>query len=113
MWTANRDKAIRAHYHVMRKALAGPKGQLHKLAIAKELWLVVAGAASQLDWQTADEAAELAMQLAGAAVVPSPLFRNLCRLSPHLALRVREWLIRALKPRLRENYPGWRGPSLI
>jgi glycosyltransferase involved in cell wall biosynthesis len=111
MWTANRDKALRARYHVMRKALAGPNGQLHKLAIAKELWLVVAGAASQLDWQTADEAAELAMQLAGPAVIPSgPLFRNLCRLSPRLALRVREWLIRVLKPRLRENYPGWRGP---
>jgi glycosyltransferase involved in cell wall biosynthesis len=111
MWTANRSEVLRAHYHVMRKALAGSEGELHKLAIAKELWLVVAGAAAQMDWRTADEAAELAMQLAGPSVAPSgPLFKNLCQLSPFLALRAREWLIRGLKPRLRDGYPGWRAP---
>jgi len=115
MWTANRDKAMRAHYHVMRKALAGLGGQLHTSAITKELWLVVAGAASQLDWRTADDAAALAMQLAGPSVAPSGrLFKNLCRLSPRFALRAREWLIRSLKPHLRDGYPGWRAPvSLI
>ena len=111
MWTANRDKALRARYIVMRKALAGPKGEQHKSAIAKELWLVVAGAGAELDWQTADKAAELAMLLAGPSVAPSgQLFKYLCGLSPFVALRAREWLIRSLKPHLRDGYPGWRAP---
>ena len=115
MWTANRNKALRAHLHVMRKALAAPDGRRHATAIATQLWHVVAGSASLLDWQTADEAAVLAMQLAGPSVAPSgPLFKDLCLLSPHLALRAREWLIRGLKPRLRDGYPGWRAPiSLV
>ena len=111
MWTANRGKAIRAHYCVMRKALEGPRGEENKSAIAKELWLVVACAAAELDWQTADKAAELAMLLAGPSMAPSGLlFKYLCGLSPFVALRVREWLIRSLKPRLRVGYPGWRSP---
>jgi hypothetical protein len=111
MWTLNQDKCLRAHYHVMRKVLAGPGGESYKEAIAERLWHVVAGSASLLDWCTADDAATLAMQLASPSVAPSgPIFRTLCQLSPRFALRAREWLIRALKARLRENYPGWRAP---
>jgi len=66
-------------------------------------------------WETADAAASLAMELAGPSVARSSrTFKTLCRASPHFALRVREWLIRALKPRFREGSPGWRAPvSLI
>ena len=111
MWTLNQDKCLRAHYYVMRKALAGPKGESHKEAIAEQLWNVVGHSASLLDWRTADEAAVLAMQLAGTSVSSSGyLFKILCQLSPRLALRAREYLIRLLKPSLRENYPGWRAP---
>jgi len=110
MWTANQEKCHRAHYHVMCKALAGSGGEDHKEAIANELWRVVAGAASQLDWQTADKAAALATQLAGPSAAPSgPVFKALCHFSPHFALRIREMLIRAFKPRLRMGYPGWIG----
>ena len=109
MWTSNQSAALRAHYHVMCKALAGPRGERNKEAIAKNLWGVVAGAASQLDWATADDAAQLAVRLAGLSQLPpGRLFRNLCRISPRAALRVREWLIRLFKPALRQGYPGWR-----
>jgi glycosyltransferase involved in cell wall biosynthesis len=111
MWTANQAKCLRAHYFVMRKALAGNGGTRCRTAIAERLWHVAAGSASFLDWQTADEAATEAMGLAGPSVAPSgPLFRNLCRVSPRFALRAREWSIRSLRPRLRENHPGWRAP---
>jgi len=35
-------------------------------------------------------------------------FKLLCRVSPVLALHVREYVIRALKPGLRAKHPGWR-----
>jgi hypothetical protein len=111
MWSANQAKCHKAHYHVMYKALHGAGGAQHKEAIAEQLWHVVAGAASQLDWHTADEAAALAMQLAGTSAAPTgQIFKGLCHLSPRFALRAREGLIRALKPHLRAGYPGWRSP---
>jgi hypothetical protein len=114
MWTSNQAKCHEAHYHVMRKALVGPGGDRHKEAIATQLWHVVAGAGSQLDWRTADTAAALAMQIAGPSVAPSGwAFKTLCRLSPTLAIRIREVLIRAFKPRLRAGYPGWLAPMSL
>jgi glycosyltransferase involved in cell wall biosynthesis len=111
MWTANQEKALRAHYHVMKKALSHPTGARHKEAIAERLWCVAGGAASQLDWETADMAASLAAQIASPSAVPvSGTFQALCRLSPRFALRTRELLVRALRPRLRVNHPGWRAP---
>jgi hypothetical protein len=101
----------RGPYHVMCKALVGSGGDQHKEAIANQLWHVVAGAASQLDWQTADKAAALAMQIAGPSAIHSRwVFRALCRFSPRLAIRMREALIRAFKPRLRAGYPAWLAP---
>jgi glycosyltransferase involved in cell wall biosynthesis len=109
MWTSNQSKALRAHYNVMRKALAGNQGERNKDAIAKNLWDVVGGSASQLDWETADDSALLAISLTGLSTLPpGRVFRNLCRISPRGALRVREWLIRLFKPALRQGYPGWR-----
>jgi glycosyltransferase involved in cell wall biosynthesis len=111
MWTANREKALRARYHVMCKALKGTGGECNKAVIANQFWLVVAGSAAMLDWRTADEAATIAMKLAGPSGSPSgSLFKILCRMSPHFALRAREWLIRGLKPNLRNGFPGWRAP---
>ena len=111
MWTANRDKALRAHFHVMKKAFLSAGGDAHKQAIAERMWHVAAGSASFLDWRTADEAAAFAIQLAGPSAVSSArVFTSLCRISPGLALRAREGLIRAFKARLREGYPGWRAP---
>jgi glycosyltransferase involved in cell wall biosynthesis len=108
MWTSNQAKCYKAHYHVLRKALAGVGGDQHRHAIASQLWQVVAGAASELDWQTADNAAAVAIQIAGPSTASSGrVFKMLCFLSPHIAIRVREGLIRAFKPRLRAGHPGW------
>lgn len=115
MSAANRLKCLQAHYHVMRKAATCDGAHRYAEEIARRLWFAAGGLTAELDWRSADEAAILAMRLAGPSAIPSGhLFRILVRLSPNLALRVREWLIRVLKPNLREGYPGWRAPvSLI
>ena len=111
MWTANQDQCLRAHFHVMRKVLAHTIEDRHRKAIAERLWHVVAGSASFLDWRTADQAALLAMQLASPLSAPTGYaFKALCSVSPRFAVRAREGLIRLLKPRYRQDYPGWRAP---
>lgn len=107
MSAANRLKCLQAHYHVMRKTAERPDAGRYAADIAERLWIAAAGLASELDWHTADQAAGLAMRLAGPSVAPSrPLFKALCRVSPQFALRVREWMIRAFRPSLREGYPA-------
>jgi hypothetical protein len=114
MSAANRAKCLQAHYHVMRKVASREDALPYAREIAGRLWHAAAGLTSELDWQTADQAALLAMQLAGPSAVPSgQAFRALCRMSPKLALRTREWLVRALKPRYRDDHPGWRSPVNI
>jgi glycosyltransferase involved in cell wall biosynthesis len=111
MSASNHLKCIQAQYHVMRKLASHRDAAPYSREIAVSLWGAAAGLASHLDWCAADRAALLAMQLAGPALAPSrEHFRALCRLSPRLALRVREGLIRMFKPQYRERYPGWRSP---
>jgi hypothetical protein len=111
MSAVNRLKCVQAQFQVMRKTIQREGAQRYIPEIATRLWLIVNCLAAELDWRTADEAAALAMQLAGpAAATAGGAFKALCRLSPPLALRAREWSIRGLRPRLRENYPGWRAP---
>ena len=95
----------------MRKVLSRADASPYAHDIAARLWHAAAGLTSELDWRTADQAAMLAMKLASPSVAPSgQAFKMLCRISPRLALRTREWLIRALKPRYRDGHPGWRSP---
>ena len=95
----------------MRKVASSAEASPYAQEIAARLWLAAACLTSELDWRTADQAASLAMRLAGRTAAPSgQLFKALCRMSPRLALRTREWLIRALKPRYRYGHPGWRSP---
>lgn len=109
MSAANRLKCLRAQYNVMRKTSERDTAHQYSFEITNQLWGIAAGLASQLDWKTADDAAQLAVRLAGLSKLPpGRLFRNLCRISPYGALRVREWLIRLFKPALRQGYPGWR-----
>lgn len=106
MSTSNQARCLRAHYHVMRK-VAAATGTRYATEIADRLWITAAGAASYLDWPTADAAASLAVRLAGPHPTNSgALFRALCRISVPAALRLREALIRAAKPRLRRGYPA-------
>jgi glycosyltransferase involved in cell wall biosynthesis len=112
MSASNRLKCLQAHWHVMRKTAARKGADHYAAEIARRLWVAVGGLAAELDWHTADQAASLAMQLAGPSAVPSGrAFKALCYLSPVMAIRVREALIRALKPRLRDGYRGWRAQT--
>jgi glycosyltransferase involved in cell wall biosynthesis len=108
MSAANGLRCLRAHYHVLRKTADYEGAERCANEISRKLWIAVGGLTAHLDWRTADDAARLAVRLAGLSGVPaSRLFRALCYTSPHLAIRVREWLIRAFKPALRQGYPGW------
>ena len=105
----NRLKCLRAQYNVMRKTAERTAAQQYRIEISSRLWEIAAGLASQLDWSTADNSALLAVRLAGLSKLPQGrLFRNLCRFSPRMALRIREYLIRLFKPELRQGYPQWR-----
>ena len=111
MSAANRLKCLQAHYQVMRKTALLPDGPRYGHEIANRLWHVTGGLTAELDWPTADAAAALAMQLDGLERVEiGTAFRALCRLSPRVALRLREGMIRTFKPRFRADRPGWRAP---
>jgi len=111
MSASNRLKCLQAQYQVMRKTALRDGAERYAREIAQRLWNIVGCLTAELDWRTADEAAALAMRLAGPSSAPSgSLFKAMCALSPRFALRLREWLIRGLRPRLRVNYPGWRAP---
>lgn len=110
MSVSNSARCHRARYHVLRKTL-GASGARYAAELTDQFWEVAACSAAQLDWATADAAADAAVRLSGAGGAPGGwTFRLLCRLSPRLALRCRETLIRGLKPRLRVGYPGWSRP---
>src|SRR5579863_1493510 len=103
MSAANALKCLQAHYHVLRKTAALQGSEQYAREIARKLWIAVGGLTAHLDWRTAEEAARLAVRLGGPSSVPtSRLFKALCYASPPLAIRIREWLIRAFKPALRE-----------
>ena len=103
MSQANLVKCERARYHVLKKC-ARFNGDTHGEAIAHELWKIAGVLASRGEWGIADKSARLAVQLNGR--VPSnggALFRALGMVHPQMALRVREGLIRLLKPHLRKQ----------
>jgi glycosyltransferase involved in cell wall biosynthesis len=102
------SKCLRAHYRVMLKALEHDKRNEYHQEIAESLWDNATSAAALLDWPTADASGRLAFRLGGRPRQQSRLFRKLCLLGPRNALRLREWLIRLLKPRYRAGFQGWR-----
>ena len=79
MSAANQLKCLQAHYQVLRKVTAFDGAEKYARDIAWKLWIAVGGLAAHLDWRTAEEAARLALRLAGPSSVPtSRLFRALC-----------------------------------
>ena len=101
MSQGNLDKCLRAHVRVMEKAaeLSGPA--YHAVA-AQKLWNAAGAAGSILEWETAERAAHSARRL-GQRTPPhsSRLFQSIAAVHPPLALRIREYLIRLLRPHLR------------
>ena len=108
MSNGNPVKCTRAEYKVLVKAWKHDTDSKHGLEISERLWAVATIAATHLDWETADASARLAYKLSGSAKSSSNLFRVLSAVWPTMALRLREWLIRALKPQYRVGCPGWR-----
>jgi len=108
MSQANAAKCVRAQYHVMRKAAEASEPRHHP-DIATRLWAIAGTAGSFLDWDTADAAATLARRLGGArppASAGSASFRTVARFAPHVALRIRERVIRVLRPEARATAGG-------
>jgi hypothetical protein len=100
MSSGNVSKCIAAQFAVLRKT-ARTAPPTYWPAIGTRLWAVAGVAASIDDWRTADSCVVLAGELGQS---PEPgLFKLLCSVSPSFALRIRECLIRLLKPGLRSN----------
>jgi hypothetical protein len=102
---ANQLKCARAHYHVLIKTAERQGAAAYSALIAAKLWRTAGLLAAHLDWSTADAAARAAQALAPSVVEGSIGFRALAGVSAPLALRVRERLIRALRPRDRVGLP--------
>ena len=105
MSATNQLKCAQAAYHVMRKTAESLNGQ-YAAEIARKLWGIAGISASYLDWETADACVRLAVTLDGKTSESlSPAFRLICQLNPFLSIRLREFMIRLLKPKLRQTYP--------
>jgi glycosyltransferase involved in cell wall biosynthesis len=107
MTTGNLSGAARSMFHVMRKALEELNHQNNKYseAISQRLWNLSGVSAAYLDWQNADACVNLATKLTGNMPQKSSnIFRLLCSINPYWAIRIREYLIRFLKPSLRQTH---------
>jgi len=103
MSSANQVKCFRAQYHVMRKA-AEAVGDNYAAEISQKLWRIATSSATYLDWQNTDACINLALKLdRGTPKVGGIGFLALSYINPGWAFRIREYLIRAIKPRLRSN----------
>lgn len=101
MHKANLVKCARAKYHVLRKS-AEELGDKYNQEISEKLWGTAGVSGSYLDWENADKCIKLAMELTGKTPQKtSELFKFLCIINPCLAVRIREYCIRFLKPQLR------------
>ncbi len=105
MSQANQTECARSRYFVLEKA-ARHNGDTHAGVIAQELWKNAGTLAAHRQWDLADKATGLAVDLGGR--IPDregTPFRVLSAISPRMALRAREWGIRLLKPHLRNHLP--------
>jgi len=103
MSSANQKKCSRAQYQVMRK-VAENVGNNYALEISEKLWRIATGSATHLDWENVDLCVSLAKSLNSQYPMNVDwMFKLLCKGNPHLAIRIREFLIRILKPALRSK----------
>lgn len=112
MSQGNQVECARARYFVLRKS-ARHNGETHGQVIAQELWKQAGLLAAYQQWDLADKAARLAGHLGeGIPTQGGVLFRTLGALHPETALRVREMVIRLLRPALRdkEEYGSFTTP---
>jgi hypothetical protein len=98
MTTSNLPGAQRSTYQVLAKGAAAVPARHHPV-IARRLWSTAGLSAAFQDWENADRCAALALRIAPDLPVPGgAVMRLLARRFPRLALRLRERLIRVLRP---------------
>lgn len=103
MSAANQAKCSKAAFHVMRKA-AELVDSRHIDEIGQKLWGIAGVSAANLEWEEAHKCVSLAQKLnCHKPMSASKTFHWLCLFNPHVALRLREYLIRLLKPNLRQQ----------
>lgn len=111
MTTSNLPGAQRSTFHVMKKAAGTAPTAYHEI-IAGRLWGTAGLSAAYNDWENADRAAALALTLMpGPPPSGAAWFRWLAVRQPRLALRLRERLIRMLRPAARANPVYHRVPN--
>ncbi|WP_263835214.1 glycosyltransferase family 2 protein [Salinibacter sp.] len=99
----DRWKNARSRFHVLRKA-AQFNGDTHGSVIARNIWSNLGRLTARGQWDLVDPSVRLACDLDGR--IPSDeglFFQLLCAVSPIAAPYVREYLIRILKPHLRDR----------
>lgn len=98
MTTSNLPGAQRSTFHLLKKVSAA-LGPEYSGLIAHRLWTTAGLSGAYGDWENADRAAALALQLQPAGPdAGSHWFRTLARRWPRTALRLRERLIRLFRP---------------
>jgi len=103
MSSTNQVKCARAQFHVMRKVGEALKSR-YSANIAQKLWGIAGVSASYLDWENADACIALALSM--TENIPensSNYFKLFCKLNPYLGIRLRELIIRLLRPKLRKS----------
>ncbi|MCM1981757.1 glycosyltransferase family 2 protein [Lyngbya confervoides] len=101
MSSGNLNKCLQAQYQVMKK-VSEQVAPCYWPAIGQRLWAIAAVSAAQSDWSNADACVTLAQQLGKPQGLPLGM-KQLATYQPGLALRLREYLIRGLKPHLRSQ----------
>ncbi len=104
MSAANGARCVLAQFEVMRKCLNISGSSIYHKEIGQSLWNIAAQTAVYDKWDTVKASAELAAKLAP----PSPTsgrawFRIVAQASPYMAIKLREFGIRMLKPHLRHK----------
>jgi len=99
---SNDLKCLKAQHTVM-KNVAAAVGTKYREEIATRLWYLATSYACRLMWKEMDEVLHDALEeFPGIPPEQSRIFRMLCRIfGPHLGFRLREYLLRLLKPHTR------------
>ena len=94
---------LRSRFHVLAKA--GERApSSHRDALVLQLWRCAGALAGFSEWEYADRCVQVAAQLGGGtAPEGKAYFRLTSRISPGLALRIRERAIRWFRPHLRPH----------
>jgi glycosyltransferase involved in cell wall biosynthesis len=108
MSASNRARCCLASHEITLRFANRHPGR-YRDEVAHLAWQNAACLASCLEWPGADACVALACETTGRLPkAASPLFKLLCFINPYWAIRIREGLIRLLKPRYRDGYPEWR-----